>query len=169
MAERFRVGKDDDGVYVWDSKVQPKHTDLCALWDILKKEYDVYELCLVKNYVDSVNDPKEREEAIQLYEQWLRETDSDPKKIIRDLTTKWEKDSKTSFSELKKKLADKHRDRVNRTGKAYIGITKTKKTYRSAGCWSCKSPVNNVNNYECNRCGWIICPECAACSPECDN
>jgi hypothetical protein len=34
---------------------------------------------------------------------------------------------------------------------------------RESICWNCKYPVDNVEDFECLICGWIICSICGAC------
>ena len=45
-------------------------------------------------------------------------------------------------------------------------ITKSHKSaekrHRQSHCWACRHPVDNLHQYECSACGWIICT-CGAC------
>lgn len=39
---------------------------------------------------------------------------------------------------------------------------------RRAYCWDCGTELSSYNNEICLGCGWIICPVCNSCNPECD-
>lgn len=41
-------------------------------------------------------------------------------------------------------------------------LLKSAKAHREAHCYSCKRSIDNETYYECEACGWIICP-CGAC------
>ena len=34
-------------------------------------------------------------------------------------------------------------------------------------CWNCRASINNQKDSRCENCGWNICSECGACSPNC--
>ncbi len=38
---------------------------------------------------------------------------------------------------------------------------------RTPRCWACHTGLDNATDEECNFCGWIICPRCGACDPNC--
>lgn len=39
---------------------------------------------------------------------------------------------------------------------------------RITGCWKCgENPLDNWVHDRCPVCGWVICPVCGACRPEC--
>ena len=78
-----------------------------------------------------------------------------------------------------KSLIDKNPDRVKRAvseqhkefllskglGQSnYAGIrsVEKQKLHRSSHCWACHHPVDNSIQFECLKCGWIIC-FCGAC------
>lgn len=38
---------------------------------------------------------------------------------------------------------------------------------RTPHCWVCWTDLDNAIDEECAFCGWIICPQCGACDPNC--
>ena len=60
---------------------------------------------------------------------------------------------------------DKHHNLLIRHGLESKGIRKQNnpERLRQSGCWNCKFPVDNIEDYECCICGWIICDKCGAC------
>ena len=38
----------------------------------------------------------------------------------------------------------------------------------STHCWGCYRPLSSFFHERCPLCGWIICPNCDACSPRCN-
>lgn len=38
---------------------------------------------------------------------------------------------------------------------------------RASGCWQCKVKLDGEFDIECKKCGWMICPNCGACDPNC--
>jgi hypothetical protein len=49
----------------------------------------------------------------------------------------------------------------------HIASTVTSKKHRITHCYSCHTSLNNRNHKECESCGWISCPVCNSCSPDC--
>lgn len=40
-------------------------------------------------------------------------------------------------------------------------------SFRATGCWKCKVKLDGEFDIECKTCGWMICPNCGACNPNC--
>lgn len=38
---------------------------------------------------------------------------------------------------------------------------------RTSHCWACGTDLDNATHDECAFCGWIMCPQCGACNPNC--
>jgi hypothetical protein len=60
-------------------------------------------------------------------------------------------------------VTQKHKKFVEKQGKTYAGISKTKKKHRTPNCYSCHQKLDNESDNECNACGWIICGGCGVC------
>lgn len=58
-----------------------------------------------------------------------------------------------------------HHNFLRKRGLPSYGVrARTKgKLHRVTHCWSCKGPLDNSVDIECNNCGWIICT-CGACN-----
>lgn len=61
-----------------------------------------------------------------------------------------------------KEIREKNRSFLAGRGIGFSGIREAKESPRGANCWNCSKVVVNDRNFECVRCGWLICG-CGAC------
>ncbi|MDO9531413.1 MAG: hypothetical protein Q7O12_04705 [Deltaproteobacteria bacterium] len=62
-------------------------------------------------------------------------------------------------------IEEKHKVFLKKYGIQSKGARKPNSPHgrRESICWNCKYPVDNVDDFECLICGWIICSICGAC------
>jgi len=78
-------------------------------------------------------------------------------------------ESRTFKQEFRSYLESKHLEFLAQTGinSTLVGIVEPRKEARrdarQTGCFGCKSHLDNEFDWECRRCGWIICTSCGAC------
>lgn len=96
-------------------------------------------------------------ELIISYRVCMDRYDTEQKEQLRVKAADLEKKTRLVFE----RLRERHRLFLLNKGKEYKGIQRAS-TYRSSGCWFCKSYINNFTRLECLSCRGIIC-SCGAC------
>jgi len=89
----------------------------------------------------------------------------DKKEIIHNLKNNIEEYLKSKSKELEYKFLELiHNNFLNSKGYKNSKIQKTSVKFRRIShCWNCKDTVDNVHDFECSNCRWIICGNCGAC------
>ena len=60
-------------------------------------------------------------------------------------------------------IIEQHKKFIQSNKYDYTGVRKITIFRRVNHCYSCKRPVDNAYDLECNSCSWIVCSYCGSC------
>lgn len=151
------IGISDD-IFVYDSEMNNLSSGTIYLFSIRLNWMHQFQKDGLREYFSKVSDPVINKMAIEKYINWKTEHGNEFTKI-----------HPTSDEQKLQIVVEKHKEYINKIQKTYLGFSKsTNKILRVTVCFSCKEPLDNRIDIECNACGWIICNRCGACGCDYD-